>query len=141
MGDIKQPLPRFSPIENVIMKSVWGGNNTTRTIYDALPEAIRNRLTFSTISTYLMRMVQKGYLKRSPTIGREFEYTASVTEESLEEQKYDHLEPTDKGLGVWLKLFAGRSVFSEEDRKTLRKLAEKVERKIQGNDRKRNDDE
>ncbi len=122
----------LTPVEKIIMDSVWAGNKTTRAIYDALPEVTQKRMTFSTISTYLMRMVQKGYLKRSPTSGREFEYTACVDELATSESLYQEAEKP-KHFRVLAKRFSGQissGILSPKQQEALRKIAETLEKHL-----------
>ena len=131
MEDLADQFPGFTGIERLIMQSVWAGHKRSRAIYDAMPEADRRRLAFSTISTYLMRMVQKGYLKRSPTETREFEFTPLVTEDSAAEKICRDLSGIPKHKSIVLRRLAGDNTFNEEERRLLQKLAEKVKKQGQ----------
>lgn len=92
MDDFDDRGPNFTRIEFTIMQAVWGGNKTSREIYDALPDAYRNRMAFSTVSTYIHRMVYKNYLLKIPTSTREYHFIPSISKQEAKEHRLAELE-------------------------------------------------
>ena len=114
-------------VESVIMAVVNAGHRTTRDIYDALPEISRKRLAFTTIATYLMRMVQKGYLTRTPTAGREFEYHPNIDIDKLVDQICSRASDAGVKDSAMLRRFAGNEKIDREIQDQLRSLARQLE--------------
>ena len=127
MHDENELGPDFTPIEEIIMIAVNAGQKTTRSIYDALPESTRKRLAFTTIATYLMRMVQKGYLSRTPTAGREYEYHSLVNMNSVAAQAYRRAANLGLRKSTVLKNYSGDDTIEESLRKQFSDIAKKLE--------------
>jgi predicted transcriptional regulator len=126
MADPNRPRQDLTPVELLLMRAVWDSKTTTREIYDSLPESNRKRLAFSTVSTYLMRLVQKGYLKREPTEGREYEYTALVAKEAVQDQMLEKAGGLFERESDLLSRFAGRSSLTQDERRQLEAIAKKI---------------
>jgi predicted transcriptional regulator len=117
-------LPAPSKTDLEILAVLWERPSATgREIYDALLDAgrLRRRVAYTTVKTYLDRLVQKGYIDAQPVgDGRStYRYTAVVSREAVRNhpdllarlvrvfrltpaeflrwyQPHDHLSPQDK---------------------------------------------
>lgn len=78
----------LTKIERKIMKIIWNSNEKLhlRTITDQVNEYFQKGWRPQTISTYLAKLIKKGYLsmKRS---GKVFLYTAEISEKAFFEQE------------------------------------------------------
>ena len=81
-------LPAPSKTDLEILAVLWDRPSATgRAIYDALLDTrrLRRRVAYTTVKTYLDRLVQKGYIHGHPLAdGRgTYQYTATVSREAV----------------------------------------------------------
>lgn len=122
MAKEKATLPRLSQGELEIMGIVWGkGEATGREIHEALPRSI----AYTTLRTYLDRLVQKGYLKvnKPEGGGRSFVYTPTVERKWERNRRVEELrkrlsmKPAD-----FVAHFVERGELTDEDEAAIRRL-------------------
>jgi BlaI family transcriptional regulator, penicillinase repressor len=88
MPQNESPLPAPSKTDLEILAVLWDRPSATgREIYDALVDAgrLRRRVAYTTVKTYLDRLVQKGYVHGQPSgDGRgTYVYAAAVSREAV----------------------------------------------------------
>lgn len=121
--------PELTPVELQLMKAVWGGNRTTREICESLLAADNKKIAMPTVSTYLQRLIQKGYLERTATGGREYLYTALLSKDAYRDVLMEKAESLFKSDSDLLLRFAGKSSVGETERKRLKQIVERLKKK------------
>ncbi|PIZ61818.1 MAG: hypothetical protein COY19_11925 [Candidatus Marinimicrobia bacterium CG_4_10_14_0_2_um_filter_48_9] len=88
MGHRQKNLEPLSKFEWTIMNRIWEkGRQTAREVMEALP--VEHRRAYTTIQTYLERLVEKGYLQKEK-LGLVNFYTATVNRSSVVEGATSH---------------------------------------------------
>jgi predicted transcriptional regulator len=73
----------LGPLERRVMEVLWThGPSTAREVLDALNEGAERPLAYTTITTILVRLHEKGYASREAP-GRQFTYTAAHGRDEL----------------------------------------------------------
>jgi predicted transcriptional regulator len=123
----KLPEQDLTPVELEMMRVIWelSGTNqtvTTRMICDAIPLRKGKRSALSTVSTYLQRLVLKGYVRREPTEVREFNHVARVTKDQVRDRMITKIKRLFDSDSEMVEKFVGQGNLSAEARKKLEDL-------------------
>jgi predicted transcriptional regulator len=127
-------LPAPSKTELEILAVLWDRPSATgREIYDVLLDTgrLRRRIAYTTIKTYLDRLVQKGYIHGYPLgDGRgTYQYTAAVSREAVRDHpvllarivRVFRLTPAE-----FIRWCHAHDQLSQQDKATLRTLLQRL---------------
>jgi predicted transcriptional regulator len=127
-------LPAPSKTDLEILAVLWDRPSATgREIYDVLLDTsrLRRRLAYTTIKTYLDRLVQKGYIHGHPLgDGRgTYRYTAAVSREAVRDHpdllarlvRVFHLTPAE-----FIRWYHAYGQFSQPDNAALHTLSQNL---------------
>jgi predicted transcriptional regulator len=127
-------LPAPSKTDLEILAVLWDRPSATgRTIYEALLATgrLRRRIAYTTVKTYLDRLVQKGYIQGHPLgDGRgTYRYTAAVSREAVRDHpdvlarlvRVFHLTPAE-----FIRWCHAHGQFSRQDKAALHRLLQNL---------------
>jgi BlaI family penicillinase repressor len=110
-----------------IMKKIWqNGKSTVRDIYESLPQ--NHRRAYTTIQTYMERLVDKKFLKKEK-IGLVNFYTAAIREADMLKRETNHVlkRAFDGSVSKMAAFLFDSQNFDEKDLVKIKELIEKKE--------------
>lgn len=120
-------FPDVGPLEMKVLGILEGGNpqNVTE-IQSALKKTTRQEHAYTTVMTILVRLFQKGYLKREKT-GRQFFYSLADQKGNASQKLFERVKRSlfmNQRLKPILALLDSESDLTTEELKELRKVVE-----------------
>jgi predicted transcriptional regulator len=124
----------LTPLELRLMRAVWdleraGKPTSSRQIYDRFCAANDDRrLAFTTISTYLKRLIEKGVLRRDENKPREYRYVPIVSREDFREQLISKCLGLFESEHEMIGRFLRRAKLRPAERKQLEQIVARLRR-------------
>lgn len=120
----------LSECEELVLKVIWAGDSpmTMQEITENVNQQYSRNWQTKTVTTFLSRIVQKGYLTADRK-GRQFYYYPTISEEDY--RRHEVIRFTDSWTSgradVFLAAFLSSRRLTEDEKKRIRSMIDEVE--------------